>query len=129
MNEVKKPWPCLICMVLTEWVDENHSKCPICKTEIWYEYDLDEPDRDELTEFMQGNIVQNRRTNPEFSILNGPPAKGGGGGSKGRSNRKQLMQKPSTSELFRRLDKQSPIKKKVGRPKKINIDKQIAPSV
>lgn len=126
MNAVKKPWPCLKCMVIMDTIDEDYCKCPICGTEVWYEYNLDEPETEDL---MENNIVQNRRTNPEFSILNGPPAKGGGGGSKGRSNKKQLMQKPSTSELFRRLDKESPVKKRVGRPKNINVDKQITPSV
>jgi hypothetical protein len=34
-----KPWPCLDCKIMMELIDEDHCKCPICKTEVWFKYD------------------------------------------------------------------------------------------
>lgn len=99
---MNKPWPCLKCLIIMELVDEDHCKCPKCKTEVWYEYDDDssEDDIDELT-LLPSHIPQ--ANGPDFSILGGPPLMGGGSKSKASSNKKQLMKKPSTFEIYNRL--------------------------
>lgn len=114
---MQKPWPCLKCFVMMDAIDEDHCKCPKCKTEVWYEYD---EEIDDIPSLMQETFVQSLpNSNPEFSILNGPPAPGGGSRTKGNKNKKQLPQKPTTTELFKRLNGYySPLQRKKGRPKK-----------
>ena len=110
-------------------VDEYHCKCPKCKTEVWYEYE-DESEIEDIEELMQETFIQKLpNSNPEFSIINGPPAPGGGSKTKGNRNKKQLLQKPSTTELYKRLNGfKAPISRGKGRPKK-NIDKQESPEL
>jgi len=104
-------------------IDEDHCKCPICKTEVWFEYDESKPES--IEELMQETFLQRMpSSNPEFSILNGPPAPGGGSKTKGKSNKKQLMQKPSTTELYKRLTRGNGTKARVREKTKKEIDKQ-----
>ena len=128
MSTTQKPWPCLKCMVIMDKIDDDHCKCPICKTEVWFDYDESEPE--DVEELMQETYIQRLpSSNPEFSIINGPPAPGGGSRTKGKSNKKQLLQKPSTTELFRRLNGfKTTIRRGKGRPKK-DIDKQELPEL
>lgn len=128
MSTTQKPWPCLKCMVIMEKIDEDHCKCPICKTEVWFEYD--ESGNEDVEELMQETFIQRLpSSNPEFSIINGPPAPGGGSKTKGNRNKKQLLQKPSTTELYKRLNGfKAPISRGKGRPKK-DIDKQESPEL
>lgn len=127
MSTTQKPWPCLKCMVMMNLIDEDHCKCPRCKTEVWFEYD-DEPEN--VEELMQETyLTKLPSSNPEFSIINGPPAPGGGSKTKGNRNKKQLMQKPTTTELYKRLTGvKAPVIRRKGRPKKV-VDKQDSPSV
>jgi hypothetical protein len=103
MSKKHKPWVCLICLVAMKTIDEDHCKCPNCGTEVWYDY-KEESDEDDIEELMQESIA-GHNINPQFSIMNGPPAKGGGSSNGGRSRKKQLMQKPTTKELYNRLTK------------------------
>jgi hypothetical protein len=127
LSTTQKPWPCLKCMVMMNLIDEDHCKCPRCKTEVWFEYD-DEPEN--VEELMQETyLTKLPSSNPEFSIINGPPAPGGGSKTKGNRNKKQLMQKPTTTELYKRLTGvKAPVIRRKGRPKKV-VDKQDSPSV
>lgn len=42
-----KPWICQKCVVAMVLVDEDHCKCPECKTEVWFDYDAPELDDEE----------------------------------------------------------------------------------
>lgn len=123
---MNKPWPCLKCLVIMEPIDDDHCKCPICKTEVWYSYQEEMSD-DDVREIMQP--VSAKGYNPDFSILGGPPILGGGSKSKGKSNKKQLMSKPSTTELFNKLaNTKNKISKSPGRPRK-NVDNNNCPKL
>lgn len=103
MSTTQKPWPCLKCMVMMNLIDDDHCKCPRCRTEVWFEYE-DDSEPEDIEELMQETYIQKLpNSNPEFSIINGPPAPGGGSKTKGNRNKKQLMQKPTTNELYKRL--------------------------
>lgn len=123
-----KPWPCFKCLIIMESVDEDHCKCPKCGTEVWYEYDEGCEESDEIEELMQESF-QRHNNNPGFSILYGASVPGSGSKTKGR-NKKHLMQRPSTSEIYRRLcGTKNPIMRKKGRPPKKCIDSQAAPVI
>jgi len=128
LSTTQKPWPCLKCMVIMDKIDDDHCKCPICKTEVWFDYDESEPE--DVEELMQETFITKLpNSNPEFSIINGPPAPGGGCKTKGKSNKKQLMQKPSVNELYKRLTGvKAPAIRGKGRPKKV-VDKQESPEL
>lgn len=128
MSTTQKPWPCLKCMVIMDLIDEDHCKCSKCGTEVWFDYD--EPEPEDIEELMQETyLTKLPSSNPEFSIINGPPAPGGGSRTKGGKNKKQLLQKPTTTELYKRLTGvKAPTIKRKGRPKKV-VDKQDSPSV
>ncbi len=97
----RKPWICLDCRILMDLIDEDHCKCHKCGTEVWYQYS--EPEKEEIEDMMMDSIV--RQDNDSQSILMGGAVvkRGGGSKSKGRSNKKQLMQKLSTNQLYREL--------------------------
>lgn len=132
VRTIQKPWPCLKCMVMMNKIDEDHCKCPICGTEVWHNYNSkaedDESDAwEDIEDLMKSSIPC--KQNPEFSILNGPPAPGGGSKTKGNSNKKQLLQKPSTTELYNRLNgTKASARRGRGRPKK-EIDKPDLPEL
>lgn len=46
MSEIK-PWVCLDCRIVMILIDEDHCKCPKCKTEVWFEYDAPDMSDDE----------------------------------------------------------------------------------
>ena len=42
----RKPWFCIDCRVVMPIASNDHCKCPVCGTEVWYNYDapdLSEP--------------------------------------------------------------------------------------
>jgi hypothetical protein len=81
-------------------IDDDHCKCPVCGTEVWYNYN-EEISTDEIAELMQDSLARHN-TFPEYTVLGGSAVPGGGSKSKSRS-KKQLMKKPSTSELYNKL--------------------------
>lgn len=118
MNKSNKPWPCLKCFVMMVAIDNDHCKCPVCRTEVWYDYD--EPpdmDIDEIESLMQESYNRHPQP-PDVLVLGGGYAKiGGGSKSKGRS-KKQLMKKPSTKELYNKLSNtKSPLPRKSSQSK------------
>lgn len=103
MSKRNKPWPCMDCRMMMLLVDDDHCKCPVCGTEVWFDYN-DELTHDEVNELMKDNLAKHQRSVYD-AMIGGEPVKGGGSrNSKGKS-RKQAMQKPSTTELYKRLSK------------------------
>lgn len=35
----RKAWPCLECRVMMQMVNDDFCKCPICGTEVWFNFD------------------------------------------------------------------------------------------
>lgn len=95
MSKNNKPWPCMECRVMMALVDEDHCKCPVCGTEVWFEFSVQ--DNSEIAKLMREKYKSNLP--PKDPIPAGEAAKGGGGSkSKGR-DRKGLMQKKSLSQI------------------------------
>ena len=46
----QKPWVCLDCRIIMIKIDDDHCKCPNCKTEVWYQYDAPDLNEDDLPE-------------------------------------------------------------------------------
>lgn len=99
----KKPWPCMDCRVIMLEMDADHCKCPICGTEVWYDYNEDLT-QDEVAELMRDNLAKHQRTVYD-AMIGGEPIKGGGSRSNRPNSRKQALKKPSTAELYNRLAK------------------------
>lgn len=92
MAEIK-PWLCLDCRVLMVLVDEDHCKCPQCKTEVWFRYDQREPKTEEL--MMPGNVcIEGKGYNyanlmkPEHLVI-----KGGSKSSNKRTKKREGKQR------------------------------------
>lgn len=101
MNGQERPWPCIKCRVIMEGIDEDHCKCPVCGTEVWYDYKEDMEKPEEIDSIMR--IPSGQTAGQEYSILGGPPAKGGGNSSGSKSKRKQLLKKLSCKEIYKRM--------------------------
>lgn len=95
-----KPWACFDCRIMMKIIDEDHCKCPVCGTEVWFKYD---ESQDDIEELMQDNLNKHQ-INVYDAMLGGQPVKGSGSKVRGRS-KKALLQKPSTQELYNKLTK------------------------
>lgn len=76
-----KPWPCMDCRVIMTPVDEDHCKCPVCGTEVWYKYDA--PDLSEEEPPPAGKSQYVSRSLPEHYRV--PP----GGSKSGKRSKKK----------------------------------------
>jgi len=85
----KKAWFCQECRVQMKWDKFGFFKCPECGVEVWIpERDPDKEAKEVAEELSDVIIPVNRK---------------GGGGSKGRSSKKQLMGKKSTKQLYEEM--------------------------
>jgi hypothetical protein len=113
------------CRIMMEPVDEDHCKCPQCGTEVWYKYSEPSESDDEIAELMQESYNRHAQTD----VLMGGAIQFSGGSKNGKSNKKQLMKKLPTSEIYKRLaTTPNKILKSPGRPKK-SVDGNNSPAV
>jgi hypothetical protein len=89
------------CRIMMKLVDEDHCKCPQCGTEVWYKYSEPSESEDEIAELMQ----ECYETHNQTPVLMGGAVMPGGGSKSKSKKKKQLLQKPSTIELYNRLVK------------------------
>jgi phage FluMu protein Com len=120
MNKKRQPWFCQDCRDVLMEYDENLDiwKCPKCKVELWYP---DEPDEteNEIAALMEESYTMHKLSE---TIL---PSGGRGNSSKSK-RKKQLLQKPSTVQIYNDLAASSnKILRPKGRPKKIGEGKII----
>ena len=103
-EKVHGVWYCQKCRVPMIPIDENYCKCPECTAEVWYGKPKHET-REELRGLMEeAEGFPHLPHNCNAGILyGGKAARAGGGGSHGKNNRKANMNKPTTTQLYRRL--------------------------
>lgn len=96
----KKPWPCMDCRVIMLEMDADHCKCPVCGTEVWYDFSRDLP-QGEVEQLMREKYKANL---PQVEPLPvGVPKKGGGSRSAKKHGRSEMLKKKSVSQLYREL--------------------------
>lgn len=81
----RKPWPCIQCLVMMELVNDDYCKCPVCGTEVWFNFNA--PKGDEITELMRDKL----KTHKSREDI---PLTGKGGHSKSRSKSGRKRKKP-----------------------------------
>lgn len=91
----RKPWPCIECRVMMIKINNDYCKCPVCGTEVWYNYNS--PTGDEIAELMQDRAIAHQ---PKEIPPAGEPLPGGG--SKSRS-KKDKSKKDSLATLNQKL--------------------------
>ena len=90
----RKPWICQNCNIVMNVTDMDFLKCSICETEVWFK----EPDSFEAVRLAE----QEAGYNDDIFLQ---PKKKGGSKSSGRNSRKQLLKKPTTTQLYKDLCK------------------------
>lgn len=103
MGKQIKPWPCMDCRVMMSLVDEDHCKCPQCGTEVWFDYN-EELTKDDIKDLMK-DYLANHQCSVFQAMIGGDPVKGGGNRNSRSKGKKQALQKPSTTELYKQLTK------------------------
>jgi hypothetical protein len=115
-----------MCHVMMDYnKKDDFYKCPVCGFEGWPADTAPSESEDEIADLMQESYNRHAQTD----VLMGGAIQFSGGSKNGKSNKKQLMKKLPTSEIYKRLaTTPNKILKSPGRPKK-SVDGNNSPAV
>ena len=104
-EKVHGVWYCQRCRVPMVPINADYCKCPSCTAEVWYGARRADT-MDDIRRMMEEteDFPHLPHDHGVYSaLLGGRPVKGGGGSHNGKGRSKNDLNKPTTTELFRRL--------------------------